>query len=149
MDNFFSLIKSPKTINSERDVRMMAPLVLAYIGDAIFEIYVRNHIIATSNTSVNIMHKRATKYVKAKSQAIIVHALENQLEEDEWQVVKKGRNQKTATSPKNAELIDYKYATGFEALLGYLFYLGKHDRLIEILEKSVVIIEKELSIKGN
>ncbi|SCZ09798.1 Mini-ribonuclease 3 [Alkaliphilus peptidifermentans] len=146
MDEFIDLLQATHGIKTEREVKMMAPLVLAYMGDAIFEVFIRNYLVNKTNTSVNILHRQATRYVKAKSQAITVHALEDHLEESEWDVVKKGRNQKISTSPKNAVLIDYKYATGFEALLGYLFYLGKNERLFEIMKKSIHIIDENLEL---
>nr|WP_243427920.1 ribonuclease III domain-containing protein [Alkaliphilus hydrothermalis] len=123
---------------------MMAPLVLAYVGDAVFEVFVRNHLVLEKNVSVNALHKSATKYVKAKAQAKIVHTLEPELTEVEWTVVKRGRNQKSATVPKNADLTDYRYATGFEALLGYLFYTGSTERLMEIMAKGIAIINGEI-----
>lgn len=128
---------------TEAEVKMMAPLVLAYMGDAIYEVFIRSYLVSKRNVSVNELHKEATSYVRAKSQAEVVHALENQLSEDEWAVIKKGRNQKSSTVPKNAVLSDYKYATGFEALIGYLFYSGKLERLCEILNKSVEIINEK------
>jgi len=133
-------------IKSELEVKMMSPLVLAYVGDAIYEVFVRSYLVSQKNVSVNELHKAATTYVKAKSQAEIVHALEEEFTEDEWSVIKKGRNQKSSTVPKNAVLMDYKYATGFEALIGYLFYTGKLDRLCDVFNKSVQIInESKLS----
>ncbi|AKL97075.1 ribonuclease MrnC [Clostridium aceticum] len=127
-------------VKTEKEVKMMAPLTLAYMGDAVFEAFIRNYLILTGNVSVKELHKNAIRYVKAKAQAEIIHELEKELTQEEWGVVKKGRNQKSASPPKNADLIDYKYATGFETLLGYLFYTGKTDRLMEIMKKSVDII---------
>ncbi|MCC5910792.1 MAG: Mini-ribonuclease 3 [Clostridiaceae bacterium] len=142
MKDFLEKLQDVETIKDEKQVKLMAPLALAYIGDAIFEVFIRNYLINKSNAGVHQLHKNTVTYVKAKAQAEIVHQLENQLTEDEWGAVKKGRNQKSASAPKNADLIDYKYATGFEALLGYLFYTGRIDRLVEIMEKSVEIINK-------
>lgn len=127
---------------TEAEVKMMAPLVLAYMGDAIYEVYIRSYLISKRNVSVNELHKEATSYVKAKSQAEIVHALEEKLTEDEWAVIKKGRNQKSSSVPKNANLSDYKYATGFEALVGYLFYTGRLERLCEILNMAINTIKE-------
>lgn len=140
MKDLLEKLQSQEGVRDEKEVKMMAPLTLAYMGDAVFETYIRNYLIQQSNLLVKELHKKAILYVKAKAQAEIVHQLEEQLTEEEWGIVKKGRNQKSATTPKNAELIDYKYATGFETLLGYLFFTGKIQRLIEIMEKSVAII---------
>lgn len=140
MKDLLENLQGREGLKDEKEVRMMAPLTLAYMGDAIFECYIRNYLIQESNLLVKELHKRAILYVKAKAQAEIVHQLEEELTEAEWGIVKKGRNQKSASTPKNADLIDYKYATGFETLLGYLFYTGRTQRLIEIMEKSVSII---------
>ena len=86
----------------------------------------------------------AIKYVKAKAQATIIHELEEQLTEEEMRIYKRGRNQKSHTSPKNADIIDYKHATGFEALIGYL-YLGKEiERLEYIVKEGIKIVEKHM-----
>lgn len=140
MKDFLEKLQINETLKTEKEIKMMPPLTLAYMGDAIFEVYIRHYLIEESNLLVKDLHKKAILYVKAKSQAEIVHQLEEELTEEEWGVVKKGRNQKSASTPKNAELIDYKYATGFETLLGYLFFMGKIQRLIEIMEKSIKII---------
>lgn len=141
MDEVKKMLADLKENMDERDVKMMAPLVLAYMGDAIYEVFVRSYLIKRGRMPVNELHRAATRYVKAKAQAEIVHALEELLTEEEWQVVKRGRNQKSATTPKNAALIDYKYATGFEALLGYLFFCGREQRLMEIMAKAVETVE--------
>lgn len=144
MDEFLSNIQSGGKIKTEAEVRMVAPLVLAYMGDAIFEVFIRNYLINEMTVSVHQYHKRATRYVRAKAQAEVVHALEAELTEAEWTIVKRGRNQKSATVPKNADLTDYKYATGFEALLGYLFYIGEYERLCQLMNRAVEIINKEV-----
>ncbi|GAB6085521.1 Mini-ribonuclease 3 [Alkaliphilus crotonatoxidans] len=146
MESFIKQMMKGNTIKTEQEVKMMAPLVLAYMGDAIFEVFIRNYLIQTMTVSVNALHKTATKYVKAKAQAEIVHALEPQLSEEEWGIVKRGRNQKSATVPKNAVLSDYRYATGFEALLGYLFYRGEVERLLALMIRSVEIINENIDI---
>ena len=135
--------------NEQKNPKAMAPLVLAYIGDAIFEAHIRNYLITDKELLVNELHKRATKYVKAKAQAEIVHGLEDELTEEEWKVVKKGRNQKTATSPKNSAITDYRYATGFEALIGYLFYKGETERLTTIMNRGIEIINKKTDTGGS
>lgn len=148
MENLFQALTEVQGKMTEQDVKQMAPLVLAYMGDAIFEIYIRSYLTHKKQISVNALHKAATKYVKAKAQAEIVHQLEPHLTEEEWTIVKRGRNQKSATVPKNADLTDYRYATGFEALLGYLYYLGNTQRLMEIMGRSVEIINEGLKPLG-
>lgn len=123
----------------------ISPLVLAYIGDTIYESYIREYLIRKNiNKKVNDLHKTAVKYVKAKAQATIMHELENELTEEELRIYKRGRNQKSHTSPKNADIIDYKYATGFEALVGYLHLGNEKERLDYIVSKGINIIENNM-----
>lgn len=123
---------------NEKEARMLSPLQLALIGDGVYEIFIRNYIL-TNNTalSANKIHVKAIQYVKAKSQASIMHKIEEFLDENEEAVYKRGRNAKSATVPKNADVRDYRMATGFEALVGYLYLSGKKDRLEFIFEKSI------------
>ncbi len=123
----------------------MSPLVLAYIGDTIYESYIREYLIRKNiNKKVNDLHKSAVKYVKAKAQATIMHELESELTEEELRIYKRGRNQKSHTSPKNADIIDYKHATGFEALVGYLHLGNEKERLDYIISKGINIIEDNM-----
>ncbi|WP_455542191.1 Mini-ribonuclease 3 [Intestinibacter sp.] len=123
----------------------MSPLVLAYLGDTVYESYIREHLIRQNiNRKVNNLHKLAIQYSKAKAQATIIHELEDELTEEEMKIFKRGRNQKSHTSPKNADIIDYKYATGFEALVGYLYLSEDKDRLEYIIKKGIEIIERDM-----
>ena len=123
----------------------ISPLVLAYLGDTVYESYVREYLIKKNiNKKVNDLHKSAIKYVNAKAQATIIHAIEDELTEDEERIYKRGRNQKSHTSPKNADIIDYKHATGFEALIGYLHLNNETDRLNYIISKGIDIIENSI-----
>ena len=114
--------------------REYSPLVLAYIGDSVYETYVRTRLVARANTQVNNLHKTTINYVKAKAQSDIMKALLGQLTEEEEWVFKRGRNAKSATVPKDADVGEYRYATGFEALIGYLYLSGNIDRLYELLQ---------------
>lgn len=123
----------------------MSPLVLAYLGDTVYESYIREHLIIQNiNRKVNNLHKLAIQYSKAQAQAKIIHELMDELTEEELRVFKRGRNQKPHTSPKNADIIDYKCATGFEALIGYLYLSEDKKRLEYIVGKSIEIIEREM-----
>ena len=124
------------------EARLLNSLQLALIGDGVYEIFIRNYIL-TNNTalSANKIHVKAIQYVKAKSQATIMHKIEELLLEDEEAVYKRGRNAKSATVPKNADVRDYRMATGFEALVGYLYLCGKRDRLEFVFNKSIEIME--------
>lgn len=125
---------------SKEEARRLNPLQLALIGDGVFEIYIRNYILSNNiELSAHKIHVKAIGYVKAKSQSTIIHNLENELKEDELYIYKRGRNAKSYTIPKNASVIDYKNATGFEALIGYLYLSGDKDRLKALLEKSTEI----------
>jgi ribonuclease-3 family protein len=123
----------------------ISPLVLAYLGDTVYESYVREYLIRKNiNKKVNDLHKSAIKYVNAKAQATVIHAIEEELTEDEERIYKRGRNQKSHTSPKNADIIDYKHATGFEALIGYLYLSEDNERLKYIISKGIEIIENSM-----
>ena len=123
----------------------MSSLVLAYLGDTVYESYIREHLIRQNiNRKVNNLHKLAIQYSKAKAQATIIHELEDELTEEEMKIFKRGRNQKSHTAPKNADIIDYKYATGFEALIGYLYLSEDKERLEYIVKKGIEIIERDM-----
>ncbi|WP_079747567.1 Mini-ribonuclease 3 [Clostridioides difficile] len=123
----------------------MSPLVLAYLGDTVYETYLREYLIRqNTQRKVNDLHKLAIKYVKAKAQATIIHEIEIELTEEESKIYKRGRNQKSNTSPKNADIIDYKHATGFEALVGYLYLNNEIERLQYIINKGIKIIERDM-----
>lgn len=116
------------------DIRMYNPLVLAYIGDSVYDTFVRTMLVSGGSIQVNKLHKRAIKFVQAKAQAEIIEQLQNILTEDEQDIVRRGRNTKSGSVPKNADLNDYRHATGFEALVGYLYLIGNTKRLMEIFE---------------
>lgn len=144
MYEFLENIQKIDNAKTKTEVRMMQPLVLAYIGDAIFELFIRNYLVNKNDGHVNDYHRESIRYVRAGAQAEIIHALEPELTDEEWTIVKRGRNQKSATVPKNADLSDYKYATGFEALLGYLFYIGDYEKLMAVMNKATEIIKDGL-----
>ena len=120
---------------------LLSPLSLAYIGDAVYELYVRTHIMKDENMPVNKLHKAATGYVKAKAQSDVIHAIEPRLTEQELAVFKRGRNAHSHTSAKNADIVDYRHATGFEALIGYLYLSKNFDRLNRVLAMSVEYLD--------
>lgn len=115
------------------DARAYSPLTLAYLGDAVFEIIVRTIIVEHSNAPVNKLHKRSSALVKASSQAEMIKVLEPLLTQEEMAVYKRGRNAKSYTMAKNATMTDYRMATGFEALLGYLYLKQDLNRIIELV----------------
>lgn len=115
----------------------LSPLVLAYVGDACFELYIRSRVVAENpKLPPQKLHRLTVGYVSASSQSDIIHGIWEHLNENERAVVKRGRNAKSGTSPKNADVVQYRYATGFETLVGYLFLAGEAERLLFILEKA-------------
>ena len=121
----------------EQDIRTYSPLTLAYIGDAIFELVVRTVLVERKNTQAEKLHKAATKIVKAETQALMIEALKEDLTEEELAVFKRGRNAKAVTRAKNATMSEYRRATGFEALMGYLYLKGDMARMIELIRLGV------------
>lgn len=112
-------------------------LSLAYIGDCVYEMYVRSYLLGKGNRRVNDLHRMATQYVRAKAQAEFYYKIEDILTDDEKAVFHRGRNTKSHP-PKNANVIEYKIATGVEALIGYLYIEGKSDRISELMSNLFV-----------
>ena len=123
------------------DAKAYSSLALAYIGDTVCDLYVRGKVMEKGDRHVTDMHKEAINLVCAKAQAECAHRIESILNEEEEAVLKRGRNAKSGSVPKNADVIDYRWATGFEALIGYLYLEGRSDRLEEILEYAYLIKE--------
>ncbi|CAG7595018.1 Mini-ribonuclease 3 [Peptoniphilus tyrrelliae] len=120
----------------ESEVRELSPLALAYIGDACFEILVRSEIL-DARKNPNKLHRESIRFVRAKSQRELIEKVEDKLTEEEMKIFKRGRNAKSHTVPKNADPIDYRMATGLEALFGYLYLLKRYDRIREIFEEMI------------
>jgi ribonuclease III family protein len=121
----------------QSDISQLSPLVLAYIGDSVFEVFIRTLVISKGNAPVHVLHKRAVDFVKAKAQSDGIHRILDSLTAQEQDIVRRGRNAKSGTIPKNADVTEYKYATGFESLIGYLYLMKEHSRLIEVLKMSI------------
>ncbi|HOL91652.1 MAG TPA: ribonuclease III domain-containing protein [Clostridiales bacterium] len=119
------------------DINSYSPLALAYVGDAVYELYIRTLLLSRGNAPVHKLHRQSVAFVKAKAQSDIVHKLMERLDPVEQDVVRRGRNAKSGTIPKNADVADYKYATGFETLLGYLYIKQDFARLLEVMRISV------------
>ncbi len=123
-----------------KEARQLSPLQLAYVGDAVYELFIRHFIISKQNVPVNQLHIESIKYVKAKAQKDTLFKIKERLTEEEWNTVKRGRNAKSGSIPKNADVQDYKYATGFETLIGFLYLLKRYDRIVEVFE---MILDEE------
>ena len=131
-------------LSNLRDLNSIPPLVLAYIGDAVFSLYVRTRSVCNKVRTVHNLHVDAIKYVKASSQAVVARKLFDELSDQEKLIFKRGRNAKAATIPKNADVQEYRYATAFEAVVGYIYLSNDKDRLIMLLERAIHIIENDI-----
>ena len=130
-------------VMSSKNPAELSPLVLAYIGDAVYEVFTRNKVLCENpDMPAHKLHTQNVKYVKAKAQSEGFAAIEEALTEEETAVFKRGRNAKSHTSPKNAEIVDYRRATGFESLLGYLYLKGERERARELMERAYENIKK-------
>ncbi len=116
----------------QQDIRSYSPLTLAFLGDNVFDLIIRSLVAQEGNRQVNILHKKKSAIVCASAQAAILEAVKDSLSEEEAAVVRRGRNAKSHTMPKNAKMSDYRNATGFEALLGFLYLQGRMDRILEL-----------------
>lgn len=136
LKNFFEHVLKEFEIK-QKDIYQIHPLVLAYIGDSVYEVFIRTLVACEGNATVNMLHRRSTGFVKAKAQSDGVHRIMNSLSAEEQDIVRRGRNAKSGTIPKNADVTEYKYATGFESLIGYLYLKKDFERLIEVMKMSV------------
>ena len=127
------------------DIKDCSSLTLAYLGDAVFELFIRQRVIESGKSpKVDVLNKEAVRYVKASSQAAAIKAMisEGFLTEEEIAVAKRARNHRTATKAKNADPIDYKWATALEALIGWLKLTEQTDRMLEVMERAAQITEE-------
>ena len=127
----FSAIRETFDIR-KGDIRTYSPLTLAYIGDGIYDLVIRSMIVAQGNTKASQLHNHTSHLVKAHSQSAMMEYLLPVLSEEEEAVYKRGRNAKSPTMAKNASMSDYRRATGFEALMGYLYLADRFDRILEL-----------------
>ncbi len=137
MEEFINIERSIEEIN------LMNPLIWAYIGDNVYEIFIRTYLINKTNLKPHKLHIESIKYVKAKSQAEILEKIYDDLTEEEKDIVRRGRNAQNHHVPKNSNVQEYMYATAFEALIGYLYLSKQNIRLKEILDKSIIYNESK------
>lgn len=119
---------------SEEDINMLSPLTWAYVGDCIYELYIRTNLVNKTKLKPHKLHIETIKYVKAKAQADFLKAIEQNLTERERDIVRRARNTQNHHLPKNADPADYMYATAFEGLVGYLYLTKQDERLKEIFK---------------
>lgn len=126
------------------DAKQLNSLALAYMGDAIFETYVRRHLLYSGKIRPNQLHRAGTTYVSAKAQCKILFRMmdDKLLDEEELAVVMRGRNAKSGTVPKNTDVQTYHYSTAFEALIGHLYLTGKTGRLEELVAKAFLYVDE-------
>lgn len=120
---------------SEKEVNLLSPLTWAYVGDCVYELYIRTKLVNKTNMKPNKLHIETIKYVKAKSQAEILEKIKDILTDEEKDIVRRGRNTENHHLPKNSNVLEYSHATAFEALIGYLYLTKKFSRLREILKE--------------
>ena len=127
-------------INREKDlqdVKLLSPLVWAYVGDSVYEMYIRTNLVNKSNAKPHKLHIEAIKYVKAKAQAEILKKISDKLTEEELDIVRRGRNTENHHVAKNADVADYSQSTAFESLIGFLYLSKQDERLKEILDMCI------------
>ena len=117
----------------EVDIRTYSPLVLAYIGDVVYELVIRSLLVGKGNAQVNRLHRRASSLVNAAAQSAAFERIREELTEEELHVFRRGRNANSATMAKHATMTDYRRATGFEALMGYLYLTGQTERIYTLV----------------
>jgi ribonuclease-3 family protein len=121
-------------IPTDVPIHLLSPIVLAYAGDAVFELYIRQRLIAGTNRKPHELHRAATGYVSAAAQARLLQVWMPLLDDEEADIVRRGRNSKSGQPPKNADPADYRHATALESLVGYLYYKGRKDRLEQLID---------------
>ena len=131
-----------KLQRSSEEVQVMSPLTWAYVGDCVYELFIRTHLVNTTNLKPHKLHIEAIKYVKAGAQAEILNKIYDDLTDEERDIVRRGRNTENHHLPKNSNVQEYMYATAFEALIGYLYLTKQEKRLDEILQK---VIKEEIT----
>lgn len=123
--------------NNGQEPKELSALALAYVGDAVFEMLVRTKVLSWGNAPVNGLNKKARGIVNAKAQSDMYFRIEEFLTDEEKGVFRRGRNAKSHTVPKNADIMDYRHATGLESLFGYLYLCGNMERAIELFDKGM------------
>lgn len=128
MEDFIEIKKT------EQEINLLSPLTWAYVGDCVYELYIRTKLVNETNLKPHKLHIETIKFVKAKSQAEYLEKINDKLTEEEKEIVRRARNAENHHLPKNATLQEYMYATAFEALIGYLYLIKKFDRIKELLD---------------
>lgn len=125
----------------EVDIKTYSPLALAYIGDCIFDLVIKNIVLNRGNKQVQKLHRETSMIVQASSQSKMMRVIQDELNEEEHTVYKRGRNSKTVSPAKNQSVTDYRRATGFEALMGYLYLKKDWKRMLELIKMGLTALE--------
>jgi ribonuclease-3 family protein len=120
-----------------RKPEQIHPLALAYLGDAVYEVYIRQYLLSLTNHRPHHLHRTATRFVSAKAQAKALQGWMEHLSEEELDIVKRGRNAKSGSVPKNADVLEYRHSTAFECLIGYLYYRQRFERLRVLMDMAI------------
>lgn len=130
------------------NIAYMNTTVLAFLGDSVYETVIRNHVIRKGQVNADLLHRAAVRFVRADAQAYALKSMMEGLTEEEQNLVKRARNKKISTKPKNADPVVYKWATAFEALIGFLYLSQEHGRMEELISKTIELIEGAQDDKG-
>ena len=125
-----------------QNIAYMNTTVLAFLGDSVYEVYIREHVVKKGQANADILHRAAVRFVRADAQAYALKAMMEELTEEEQNLVKRARNKKISTKAKNADPMVYKWATAYEALIGFLYLSKKTDRMEELIHKTIDVIER-------
>lgn len=140
--DFHDYIQDALQLN-ETDVRSYSPLVLAYIGDCVYDLIIKSMVISDGNKQVHKLHEQTSRYVQASAQSKMMRAMQPCLTEEEHVVYRRGRNAKSVSPAKNQSITDYRRATGFEALLGFLYLRKEYERLMELVKIGLEHLKEE------
>lgn len=140
--DFHDYIQDALQLN-ETDVRSYSPLVLAYIGDCVYDLIIKSMVISDGNKQVHKLHEQTSRYVQASAQSKMMRAIQPCLTEEEHAVYRRGRNAKSVSPAKNQSITDYRRATGFEALLGFLYLRKEYERLMELVKIGLEHLKEE------
>ena len=129
----------------EVDTTSYSPLVLAYIGDCVYDLVIKNMVISEGNRAVNKLHEQTSCYVQASAQSLMMRTMQQHLTEEEHAIYRRGRNAKSVSPAKNQSITDYRRATGFEALVGYLYLKQDYQRLLELVKIGIESMQGEIA----
>lgn len=132
----------------EIDAKQCSPLVLAYVGDCVYDLIIKTMVVGRGNRPVHRLHEETSQYVQASAQSFMMRSMQEHLNEEEHGVYRSGRNARSVSPAKNQSITDYRRATGFEALIGHLYLTGQYKRLTELVSIGLESIEKEKNDKG-